>query len=274
MFNSNCASSSKSNSNDKEGLKKCLKKFQLQNKNKAQINNNNYTNPFFKSNNFTKDNDESKEIKLLKQDKYDSIDNSSNYSNHQDGFINEDTNYKSNQKILENSENSYCADDNKYNNSNVKYINLYDKNKKEINNDNYELMETNDGGNKCKYLLIGFLGTYSTFIFLYKNEKFRKMLKSKFDKINLNALLDYIKLFIDKIKSFRYLSGLKELLNNGIDYLIKLFDGFNDRLRLMSIFIIFIFSWYIFKLIVNLVFKCRNKNDIEENKEDNNEMFN
>lgn len=45
-------------------------------------------------------------------------------------------------------------------------------------------METNDEGNKCKYLLVGFLGTYSAFIFLYKNEKFRKMLKFKFDIIS------------------------------------------------------------------------------------------
>ena len=49
MFNSNyiSSSSSNSNSNDKENLKKCLKEFSLQNKTKAQINNDNYTNPFF-----------------------------------------------------------------------------------------------------------------------------------------------------------------------------------------------------------------------------------
>jgi len=103
-------------------------------------------------------------------------------------------------------------------------------------------METNDEGNKCKYLLVGFLGTYSAFIFLYKNEKFRKMLKFKFDIISLNKLLDYIIIFIDKIKSDRYLYELKKLLNNGIDYLIKIFGGFNDDLRLISIFIIIMLS--------------------------------
>ena len=107
-----------------------------------------------------------------------------------------------------------------------------------------------------------------------KNEKFRKILKSNIDKINLNILLDYIKKLFEKIKSYKYISELKILLNNGIDYLTKLFDGFNDGLRLISVFLILILFWYIIKLFFKFVFKRRNKNDNDINKEDNIEILN
>ena len=94
------------------------------------------------------------------------------------------------------------------------------------------------------------------------------------DKINFNLLLDYIKIFFEKFKSYKYISEFKVLLNNGIDYLTKLFDRFNDGLRLFSIFIIIILFWYITKLFLKIAFKRRNNNDNEIKEENNIKMLN
>ena len=229
------------NSNAKKNLKNGLRECEFQNKNKYQLNTR-YTNPFINKNNYPFDyNNDSNNIELLNKNNNDYENISSNYSNNHNDNTNDDTFDNTIPKILENSEKINNNEDCSYNNLNKNNNNISNnKKKRKINYDNYESIEKNNGGNKCKYLLIGFLGTYSAVIFLNKNEKFRKMLKSNIDKIDLNLLLDYVQIFFEKIKSNKYISELKVLLNNGIDYLTKLFDGFNDGLRLISIFIMII----------------------------------
>ncbi len=273
---SNNSFSFDNNSNSKNNLKNCLREYEFQNKNNNQLNNNytNYTNPFINKDNYPYDNNESNRIELFNTNKNNYENNSSDYSNNRKDNIDNYIYNNTTPKILENSENINNKNNYSHNHSNKNNNNLNDKKKKEINYESSELKGSNKGRNKCKYLLIGFLGTYSVFIYLNKNEKFRKILKSNIDKINLNILLDYIKKLFEKIKSYKYISELKVLLNNGIDYLTKLFDGFNDGLRLISVFLILILFWYINKLFFKFVFKRRNKNDNDINKEDNIEILN
>ena len=279
IANCNHNSSSTKSKNKKINLKHCLRQNKLQNKNKNRLNDN-YTNPFIniENKNFSYDNNEFNGKEVSNKNNHNDINNSSNHSNHQINNTNDNTYNNYNTNILENSENSENSnnkdDYSRNNNSRENHNNIYDKNKRKIIYDDDEPIESDNGGNKFKYLLIGFLGTYSAFIFLNKNEKFRKILKKNMDKINLNWLLDYIKIYFEKIKSYKYISKFKLLLNNGIDYLNKLFDGFNDNLRLFSVLIIIILSWYIIKLFFKFVFKNRRENGNEINEEDNIEMVN
>ena len=223
-------------------------------------NKNFYTNPFRN----TKDNNLINNINnKYKQIYYNDEDNENDlkfkFNFHPRNEVN-DINTKKDNKFQKNLENS----------KNEEKVNLNHENQKNMNIYNLDLNEEKEEGDRFIYILIGILGAYSAFIYLYKNKELRASLMKKITKINFKKILDYIKVLVNKIKSFNFnIDDLKKIFNNAIDFLNKIFNEYNDVINLIGIIIIINLFWFAVKLIYRFVMNYLEGNQEEQDEEEN-----
>jgi len=207
---------------------------------------------------------------------YNTYPNYKNYTNNNDKNSNYyyQTNNNNNKdfpkKVPENSKNNmnYPNFDNNRNNNNPNHNILIFNPNEEVNNN-----PPTKNNTLCTSLLYGLIfGSLGTLLLWLKNPKVREYLKSCYQNINSESILNFFKCFlhpIDSIKSLgENIGSFQDILKESLNYLYQFIDDYSDLWRLLGV----IAMIFIFWLIIKKIIKMFKKND--KKKKNTNENFN
>jgi hypothetical protein len=160
--------------------------------------------------------------------------------------------------ILENSSNNY-----NYSNSNNNYRNEDMINSNEIKGENSNSEKKSSG--IASSLLYGLIfGSFGTILLWCKNPRVREYLMNCYQNINVESILNFLKLFlhpIDLIKSLgSNMDSFKEILKESLNYIYRFIEDYSDIWRLLGIIVMIYALWLFIKLIINKMFKKKGKN--------------
>ena len=149
-----------------------------------------------------------------------------------------------------------------YNNPNdTNFSNDNDNSNKRDNNSNFNSPDKSSGiASSLFYGLI--FGSFGTLLLWCKNPGVREYLKSCYQNINTESILNFFKPFlhpIDLIKSIDF-AAFKEILKESLNYLYQFIDDYSDLWRLLGIIIMVYVFWLIIKLIYRQLKKNKKKN--------------
>ena len=189
----------------------------------------------------------------------------SSQSNNSITVINVNNKYKNN--IPEISKNNINFNNYKINlnpnqiNNSINYNNPNDGN---INNENNDSINSDksSGSGIASSLFYGLIfGSFGTLLLWCKNPKVREYLKSCYQNINTESILNFFKSFlhpIDLIKSIN-IGALQKILQESLNYLYQFIDDYSDLWRLLGVIVMVYAFWLIIKIIYRKLKKNVNK---------------
>ena len=160
--------------------------------------------------------------------------------------------------ILENSSNNYNYSNSNNNNRNEDMINSND-----IKRENSNTEKKSSG--IASSLLYGLIfGSFGTLLLWCKNPRVREYLINCYQNINVESILNFLKLFLhpkDLIKSLgSNMVSFKEILKESLNYIYRFIEDYSDIWRLLGIIVMIYALWLFIKLIINKMFKKKGKN--------------
>ncbi len=182
------------------------------------------------------------------------------------------TNNNYNPNVLENSNSNHPRTHaNHMNNSNLGQNQNQNSNKVIINPliaDDQSQQSSDDKNGNCKLvksLLYGLIfGSLGTLLLWCKNPRVREYLRTGYQNINSESILNFFKSLlhpIDLIKSLGInLASFKEVLKESLKYLYNFIDDYSDLWRLLGIVVMVYLFWIIVKLIIRKISGNKNKN--------------
>ena len=197
----------------------------------------------------------------------DNFNNNNNlqYSSKNNSITIIDVNNKLPKNIPENSKNStnnkINLNQNNYNN--INYINPNDGN---INNNNSNEGENSNNSGKsngiASSIFYGLLfGSFGTLLLWCKNPKVREYLKSCYQNINTESIINFFKSLLHPIDLFNSINigSLKEILKESLNYLYQFIEDYSDLWRLLGVIVMVYAFWLIIKIIFRKFLKNENK---------------
>ena len=209
-----------------------------------------------------------------------------NYSfknNYENNNNNQNDNYnyqiKSNDNNIKNDypkfpENSINYRNNPNNNNNINNNNsnqniLFFNSSEEVNNESPK-----KNSQLCSSLLYGLIfGSLGTLLLWLKNPSVREYLKSCYNNINSESILNFFKSFLNPIELFKSLgtnsSSFKDILLESLNYIYQFIEDYSDLWRLLGVIAMVFVLWIIIKKIIKMLKKSKkkkkniNNNDIQ-----------
>ena len=143
-------------------------------------------------------------------------------------------------------------------------INYNNPNEGNINNENNDPnnSDKSSGSGIASSLFYGLIfGSFGTLLLWCKNPKVREYLKSCYQNINTESILNFFKSFlhpIDLIKSIN-IGALQKILQESLNYLYQFIDDYSDLWRLLGVIVMVYAFWLIIKIIYRKLKKNVNK---------------
>ena len=212
------------------------------------------------------------------------INKNNDYNPFKTNYENKD-NFKNNQSInsqnknINNQQNSYqsneFSNDNQFNNINNI---LENSNTNSINNQRENILSFDEKENSsepkkssiCSSLIYGLIfGSFGTLLLWCKNPRVREHLKSCYQNINSESILNFFKMFLHPIdliqKIGNNMGNLGEILKQSLKYLYEFIEEYSDLWRLLGIIVMVYALWLIIKKIFRMFNKKKKKMKVIKN---------
>lgn len=164
--------------------------------------------------------------------------------------------------IPENSKNYKINPNQNQSNNNINYNNPNDGNINNNCNEEENSNYSNKSSGIASSIFYGLLfGSFGTLLLWCKNPKVREYLKSCYQNINTESILNFFKSLlhpIDLIESIN-IGSLKEILKESLNYLYQFIEDYSDLWRLLGLIVMVYAFWLLIKIIIRKCKKMGNK---------------